>query len=124
MDTNRTVKVHIKNNHASPDTFPPTPEGEDVFTITRQRYQDAAKRYPDVAARLDVFIDWDLDHFDESMKTAEALVTWDLPTDRLGAVAPRLKWIHIIGAGVEHLCPMDWLPAGVTVGSLIFNASA
>jgi len=115
MDTNRTIKVHIKNNHASPDSFPPTPEGEDVFTITRQHYEAAAERYPDVAARLDVFIDWDLDHFGESMKTAEALVTWDLPTDRLGAIAPGLKWIHIIGAGVEHLCPMDWLPAGVTV---------
>ena len=28
------IKVHIKNNHASPDTFPPTPEGEAVFTVT------------------------------------------------------------------------------------------
>jgi phosphoglycerate dehydrogenase-like enzyme len=30
-------------------------------------------------------------------------------------VAPHLKWVHIIGAGIEHLCPMDWVPAGVTV---------
>jgi phosphoglycerate dehydrogenase-like enzyme len=49
------------------------------------------------------------------MATAEALVTWDLPTEDLARVAPHLKWIHIIGAGVEHLCPMDWLPDGVTV---------
>ena len=29
--------------------------------------------------------------------------------------APRLRWIHIIGAGIEHLLPLDWLPAGVTL---------
>ena len=115
MDTGRRVKVHVKNNHASPDTFPPTVEGEAVFTITRERYEAEIARYPDLAERLDVFIDWDLDHFEESMKSAEVLVTWDLPTEDLARVAPRLRWIHIIGAGVEHLCPMDWLPPGVTV---------
>jgi phosphoglycerate dehydrogenase-like enzyme len=111
----RTVRVHIKNNHASPSTFPSTPESESVFTITRERYEGVARRHPDVASRLDVFIDWNLDHFRESMSTAEVLVTWDLPTSDLAAVAPRLRWIHVIGAGVEHLCPMDWLPPGVVV---------
>jgi len=109
------TRVHIKNNHASPDTFPPTLEGEAVFTVTPERYADAAARHPDVARHLDVVIDWDTDRFAESMATAEALVTWDLPTADLARVAPHLKWVHIIGAGVEHLCPMDWVPAGVTV---------
>lgn len=111
----RIVKVHIKNNHASLDTFPPTPEGEEVFTITRERYEAFAADHADVAIHLDVFIDWDLDHFAESLREAEVLVTWDFPTENLAQVAPNLKWIHIIGAGVEHLCPMDWLPDGVTV---------
>lgn len=115
MSHEKRVKVHIKNNHASPDTFPPTVEGEAVFAITRARYDAAAERYPDVAERLEVFIDWDLDHFEESMRDAEVLVTWDLPTQDLETVAPKLRWIHIIGAGVEHLCPMDWLPENVTV---------
>ena len=60
-------------------------------------------------------IDWDLDRFSESMESADVLVTWDLPTDNLARVAPKLQWIHIIGAGVEHLCPMTWLPDGITV---------
>jgi phosphoglycerate dehydrogenase-like enzyme len=111
----RKIRVHIKNNHASPDTFPPTPEGEAVFAITRERFEQAAARHADVAGHIDAFIDWDLDNFAESMKTAEILVTWDFPTANLAAVAPNLKWIHIIGAGVEHLCPMDWVPPGVTV---------
>lgn len=109
------LRVHVKNNHASPDTFPNTPEGEAVFTITRERFDAVARDYPDVAQHLDVFIDWDTDHFQESMKTADVLVTWDLPTANLGSVAPNLKWIHIIGAGVEHLCPMNWLPSKVTL---------
>lgn len=107
------IRVHVKNNRAAADTFPNTPEGEETFTITESRYQQAAAEYADVARRLDVFIDWDVDHFDESMKTAEVLVCWDLPTENLSHVAPRLKWIHIIGAGVEHLLPMDWLPPGL-----------
>ena len=115
MSTVDSIRVHIKNNHASPDTFPPTPEGEEVFTITRERYEAMAQHYPDVAKRLEVFIDWDLDNFHDSMRTAEVLVTWDLPTENLAEVAPNLRWIHIIGAGVEHLCPMDWLPKGITV---------
>ena len=49
------------------------------------------------------------------MRTAEVLVTWDLPTENLAEVAPNLRWIHIIGAGVEHLCPMNWVPKGITV---------
>lgn len=83
--------------------------------MTPQRYAAAAERHPDVAARVATTIDWDLDNFDESMATADALVTWDLPTAGLRERAPRLRWIHVIGAGVEHLQPLDWLPAGVTL---------
>ncbi len=109
------IKVHIKNNHASPDTFPSTPESEPVFTISMEKYQESAARYADIASQLDVFVDWDTDHFNASMKTAEVLLTWDLPTNNLAGIAPNLKWIHLISAGVEHLCPMDWVPEGVTV---------
>lgn len=113
--TDSKLRIHIKNNHASPDTFPPTIEGEEVFTITEERFQAACAKYPAVAEQVEAFIDWDLENFTESMQTAEVLVTWDFPTANLAEVAPRLKFIHIIGAGVEHLCPMDWVPEGVHV---------
>lgn len=99
------VYVHIKNNRA----------GEYVFRTTPERYAAAESRHPDVAERIETLIDWDLDHFDSSMQCAEVMMTWDLPTDNLRERAPRLKWIHIIGAGVEHLAPFDWLPRGVTL---------
>ena len=107
------IKVHIKNNHHGPDTFPNTPSGEKVFTITRERFEAAAVHFAEVAEKLEVMIDWDTDNFAASMATAEVLVAWDFPTENLGRVAPRLKWIHIAAAGVNHLVPMDWLPGGV-----------
>ncbi len=109
------IKLHIKNNHAGPDTFPSTPESEPVFTISMDKYRQAAQRFPELAERLEVVVDWDSDHWAESMRDTEILLTWNLPTENLAEIAPKLKWIHCIGAGVEHLCPMDWVPAGVTI---------
>jgi phosphoglycerate dehydrogenase-like enzyme len=99
------IALHIKNNRA----------GEEVFRVTPARWQNACRRHPLLAKRIDATIDWDLDTFDASMATAEVLMTWDLPTERLAERAPQLKWIHIIGAGIEHLAPLDWLPPGVTL---------
>ena len=49
------------------------------------------------------------------MKTSDILLTWNLPTNNLEQIAPKLKWIHCIGAGVEHLSPFDWLPSKVVL---------
>ena len=86
------LRVHVKNNHASPETFPPTIEGEAVFTITQARFQSACDKYPDVARQIEVLIDWDLDRFSESMPTADVLVTWDLPTQDL---ARAVSYTHL-----------------------------
>ena len=47
------LRVHVKNNHASPETFPPTKEGEAVFTITDARFQTACDKYPDIARQIE-----------------------------------------------------------------------
>lgn len=109
------IKVHVKNNRWAEGSFPNTPEGEDVFTITQERFDHALREFPDITGKLDVFIDWDTDNFATSMKNAEVLLTWNLPMENLAEVAPKLKWIHCIGAGVEHMLPMDWLPDTVTL---------
>ncbi len=86
-----------------------------VFRTTPERYAEAESRHPETARRMRTLIDWDLDNFDDSMMEAEVLMTWDLPTADLRERAPKLKWIHIIGAGVEHLAPFDWVPEGLTI---------
>ncbi len=109
------VKVHVKNNRWAEGSFPNTPEGEEVFTITRKHFDAAEALCPEVVGKLDPFFDWDTDNWHSSMAEAEILLTWNLPTDDLAEVAPNLKWIHCIGAGVEHMLPIDWLPEGVTL---------
>ncbi|MCP4300651.1 MAG: hypothetical protein GY783_08705 [Gammaproteobacteria bacterium] len=44
-----TIKLHIKNNHAGPDTFPSTPESEPVFTISMEKYRHTAAQFPGLA---------------------------------------------------------------------------
>lgn len=107
------MKVHVKNNRWRPGSFPNTPEGEALVTISRDRIDAALADFPDLAGRVEFFIDWDTDNFASSIADADVLLTWDLPTENLTGVAPRLRWIHCIGAGVGHLLPMTWLPEQV-----------
>ncbi len=109
------LKIHVKNNRWAEGSFPNTPEGEAVFTITRERFDAALAEFGGVKAGLEPFIDWDTDNWATSMAEAEVLLTWDMPTRDLARVAPRLRWIHCIGAGIEHMLPLDWLPEGVTL---------
>lgn len=39
----------------------------------------------------------------------------DFPLYDLARLAPHLRWVHIIGAGIEPLLPLDWLPDKVTL---------
>jgi phosphoglycerate dehydrogenase-like enzyme len=98
-------RLHIKNNR----------EGEEVFRITEERLNSARHRHGDIADKIEAWLDWDLDHFEQKIRDADALVTWDLPTENLAARAPKLRWIHVIGAGVEHLKPLTWIPEGVSL---------
>ena len=98
------VKVHIKNNRWAAGSFPNTAEGEDVFTITSERFANVLKEFTDIENSLDPFIDWDTDHFDHSMQDAEVLLTWNLPTENLAQKAPKLKWIHTVSAPVSNTC--------------------
>lgn len=109
------TKVHVKNNRWAPGSFPNTPEGEAVFTITQERIDAVLADFPDIADKLEFRIDWDTDNFEQSLGDADVLLTWDLPTDGLGPMAPNLRWIHCIGAGIEHMLPLDWLPEAVTL---------
>jgi phosphoglycerate dehydrogenase-like enzyme len=43
----------------------------------------------------------------------DVMVDPRFPRDALAERAPRLRWIHIIGAGIEPLLPLDWLPQQV-----------
>src|SRR5215218_4380237 len=42
---------------------------------------------------------------------ADVLIGWTFPRAVLKRT-PDLSWLHVIGAGVDHLEPLDWVPAG------------
>jgi len=39
------------------------------------------------------------------------------PCRTLQQAAPQLRWIHVTGAGIEPLLPLDWLPSQVTLSN-------
>ena len=115
IDFKKNIKIHIKNNRWKKGSFPNTPEGEKVFTITEERVKNSLINFPHLEGRFETFIDWDEDNFIKSMSSSDILLTWNLPTSNISQIAPNLRWIHCIGAGVEHLSPFDWLPDNVAL---------
>ena len=49
----------------------------------------------------------------ENAKTAHAIITYRFPKETLAADAPNLRFLQILGAGVDYLLPLDWVPTGV-----------
>ena len=113
--TNKKIKIHVKNNHWAPGSFPTDAEGEKNFTITKEHFTQALNNFPEIKEKVEIFVDWDEDNFKTSMANSDILVAWDFSTINLKKVAPNLKWIHVISAGVEHLHPLDWMFDGLVL---------
>jgi glyoxylate/hydroxypyruvate reductase A len=104
-DDDRPIHMHIENV----STY------HKHVQITPQWYEEAARRHPEIARRVRATIGWDFQTFDEEMKTAEVLVFMglDFTPGNFAQRAPKLKWIQLTSAGVEHIMPFDWLPKGI-----------
>jgi phosphoglycerate dehydrogenase-like enzyme len=105
MCESKLIRVHFQSNPRAPLVFQMTPE----------RYEQAARRYPDVGPRVDATIGTDWPSFYSAMQEAEVLVGWGFPRHEIREKAPKLRWIHIWGAGIEHLLPLDWLPRRIAL---------
>lgn len=87
----------------------------EVFEASRKRVREALKPYPELSPNLRITIGYDGDILESKLKTADALFCWDVAREALAERAPRLRWIHAHGAGVNHLMPLNWLPPGVVL---------
>ena len=103
------IKIHIRNNHWKKGFLPCDLEGERNNTITKEKFEKGLNHYPELKKKIEYVIDWDDENFISSMKTANILLGWQFPTKNLKDIAPNLKWIHVISAGVNHLSPFDWM---------------
>ena len=115
MKNKKKIKIHIKNNHWAAGSFPSDAEGERNFTITKEHLDKALKIFPEIEEKVEIFIDWDEDNFKTSMLNSDILLAWNFSTKDLKKIAPNLKWIHLISAGVEHLFPLDWMFDGLVL---------
>ena len=115
MKNNKKIKIHVKNNRWATGSFPTDAEGEKNFSITKDDFDRALEKFPEIKEKIEIFIDWDEENFNSSMSNSDILLTWNFPTSNLKKIAPNLKWIHCVSAGVEHLLPLDWMFDGLVL---------
>ena len=94
------IRLHIENVR----------EMDLVYKITQDRYDATAARNKRLARRIDATVAEDTKRFDNAIADADVLVGWRFNRENLAERAPNLKWIHLTGAGIEHVLPLDWLP--------------
>lgn len=81
-----------------------------VFRPTPERFAAAAARHPDAAAQIDVRFVTDEAGLEDALAETEIMIGWRFRKDDFARRAPRLRWLHLTGAGIEHLLPLDWAP--------------
>ena len=101
----RPFVVHIENS----STLKP------VFIVHEDQYEAALKRHPDVARAIRTTWGVDAKNYDECVREADAMVSYRFPLDNLRSRAPHLKWIQVLGAGVDYMLPLDWVPEDLTL---------
>jgi phosphoglycerate dehydrogenase-like enzyme len=106
------IHLHVEDAHSKPPTF----------RLTRERVAAAQRRNREAVRRVRISHGHDLEALDEWIGVADAVVcAADVLTDprfplrRLASAAPRLRWIHVIGAGIEKLLPLDWIHPALTL---------
>ena len=101
----RRIHVHVLND----------PAIAPLFHVGPEQFRAAFRRTPALLERVRATVGVGAEGYDEAMRTAEILVAYQFPHGEVGRKAPRLRWIHQIGAGIDHLLPLDWLPRGVVL---------
>jgi len=96
------LRVHIENARKK----------NELFHVTRERWDAACVRHRALAQRLDASVGWDGDVLEEALKKAEIVIGVPTRRERLGERAPKLRWVHATSAGVDGFLPLDWLPPG------------
>ena len=97
------IRVHIENARKK----------NELFHVTRERWDAACARHRALARRLAASVGWDGDMLEDALKEADILIGVPARRERLAERAPRLRWVHATSAGVDPFLPLDWLPPGV-----------
>jgi phosphoglycerate dehydrogenase-like enzyme len=107
--------VHLENCTAKPR----------IFWLTPALARAAQRRHPDLAAEVRFTCGADFKNLARQLATARMLITsGDVVRDsrfprgaQLASAAPMLELVQMIGAGIEAVLPLDWLPPGVRLAN-------
>jgi phosphoglycerate dehydrogenase-like enzyme len=99
------IHLHVENSR----------DVNEVFDISPGRVRDALARHPEVADSVRISIGYGGDILERELATADAIFCWDFDRRDLRRRAPGLRWVHVHGAGVSHMMPLDWLPRGAVL---------
>jgi phosphoglycerate dehydrogenase-like enzyme len=106
-------RIHFETRSNKPDVFRFTEELI-ASAMTRNGYaRDGAATATSLGSDLSD-LSW-LSDAQVLVTSNDVIVDPRFPRQALPERAPRLKWIHIIGAGIEPLLPLEWLPQQVVL---------
>jgi glyoxylate/hydroxypyruvate reductase A len=98
------IHVHVVNDSVVPS----------IFEVKEEQFWRAFQDTPELRDRIKLTIGHRDNGLFEAAATADVLIgVWDFHHRELVKHAPKLCWIHLISAGVEHVSPFDWLPRGM-----------
>ena len=107
------LHVHLENLSSKPE----------IYRLSRELVSDAQRRHRDLARRVRFTVGEDFFDLRQRLRTAQVLITAadalrdpGFPEGVL-AQAPDLRFIQLLGAGVEGLLPLDWLPTQVKLAT-------
>lgn len=99
------VKVHVENVTAIGP----------LFEVRPDMMETSAATFPGLRERIDITYGADGKDFAKNIADADVLFGWEFPKKELPGMAPKLRWIQLMGAGVEHVLPLDWLPERIVL---------
>jgi phosphoglycerate dehydrogenase-like enzyme len=102
------LRIHFETRAGKPDVFRFT---ADLIAAAKER---AHCREPTSLGADLSDLSW-LPHCCLLATSNDVIRDEKFPIDRLARAAPKLRCIHIIGAGIEPLLPLDWLPPGIAL---------
>ncbi|WP_167771702.1 D-2-hydroxyacid dehydrogenase [Bradyrhizobium niftali] len=83
--------------------------------MTETLIDAALRRHPALEGKVKLTTSWNLENVAAALATADMFVGFRMPKELIRDASPRLKSIHVIGAGVEHLHPTEWISPGIVV---------
>jgi glyoxylate/hydroxypyruvate reductase A len=81
-----------------------------VFEVTSERLRPHLAKHGVAGGDIEISIGADGKNFTSAVERADALFGWKFDREIIARHGRHLKWIHLSGAGVDHLLPLDWLP--------------